>query len=918
MLRQKLIIYYYNSNYRQVFAELEKTIKKFTFVSIWRVVYSLAPILITGLLLMPLLVVSFFLSLVSLVTLMMTAQGQQQPSSNATTAAPSNATIATMLEDPHCLTFREELSVMRFAPVGMEPSEAVATATIDKAYNQVFQGTNGVLGAPTSGYIPSGDGIGYFRQFEKGAIYYSPATCAHAILDVVPNTFLDKYNEMGAERGPLGYPITDTQQNSEGIPYNHFQHGAIYWTGNGVFEVHGAIWEKWNQLGREQSFLKYPTTDELPAHKGDGGRFNFFQGGLIIWHPSTGANEVHGAILQKYAQIDYEKSWLGYPITDELDSIEGFRYNHFQDGTITWSAETGAFERHKHDSEEARFHVRMPDGTLAESCPVAVDIFGPWGTSANVGGTFPTWVNIDDSKKPVILEGEVVPGFNWETWPHVAWQDTPYLHYTHDMTFMVKPDPTPDNQFTNLLPMRHYPEGIREQQSIEVEWETGLAADNFGNPFTPHNIYGNSGGFFSQGHRLGDKLWNWPTIGGHVHIVGNWVWDRGHLPAAAEIHPPRLVAIERNLPVLIDPDTLVGPTAIPTQDGQFRLNSELGFILATKADIFASGDGGALWNNRNYPWYSSFVEKVPMSEMDYTFSINQKLPRPSPNAELRYVIINNPGDTFPVNPIVSVHQDGTPLNPNPHIRVTIPWQSQNIAGTEIFGKTIYLYWNEGLGVPENYKFHVLLFTPNAIHVRDNSDGPDGDWRIFGDIGGQWTFWNDFAISQDQVEEDGILGDGLGDVGDESYPAPGTSPNSRIRESFLVVVPDHRDSEVHRDEQIRIHASGWDADASDNIFGRLFDQNRVCDKGLEEELNDRVFGGNLVGVLGNAFAGCLDDPVGEVNEIFRGDSLSGLHGRGLTLDSHRDLVTERVCGNNEAGTNYSISITVHRVNHNNMP
>lgn len=125
--------------------------------------------------------------------------------------------------------------------------------------------------------------------------------------------------------------------------YQHFENGSIYWSKEtGAHEVHGAIREKWATLGWEQSFLGFPTTDESVADDGIG-RYNHFQGGSIFWTPDTGACEVHGAILEKWASLGREMSFLGYPISDELSFTYGSgRYNNFQKGQIAWSPSLGA------------------------------------------------------------------------------------------------------------------------------------------------------------------------------------------------------------------------------------------------------------------------------------------------------------------------------------------------------------------------------------------------------------------------------------------------------------------------------------------------------------------------------------------------------------------------------------------------
>jgi len=108
--------------------------------------------------------------------------------------------------------------------------------------------------------------------------------------------------------------------------------------------VHGLIREKWASLGWETSFLGYPLTDETTTPDGIG-RFNHFQGGSIYWTPNTGAWEVHGLIRDRWAQLGWETSCLGYPISDEEPASGGWeRQSRFEHGIILWSANRGAVE----------------------------------------------------------------------------------------------------------------------------------------------------------------------------------------------------------------------------------------------------------------------------------------------------------------------------------------------------------------------------------------------------------------------------------------------------------------------------------------------------------------------------------------------------------------------------------------------
>ncbi len=169
----------------------------------------------------------------------------------------------------------------------------------------------------------------------------------------------DRYNALGGPTGFLGPPISDEQAIGVGPAPVHvrlYQFGAIYWivtehaVGHGpfgisqrttqTFEVHGAIWEHYKALGREGSFLGYPTSDETPDSFGTG-RLNHFQGGMIYWTGATGAHEVHGAILAEWQALGAERSYIGRPVSDEevwlSEKLDiGGRRNRFEHGEIDW------------------------------------------------------------------------------------------------------------------------------------------------------------------------------------------------------------------------------------------------------------------------------------------------------------------------------------------------------------------------------------------------------------------------------------------------------------------------------------------------------------------------------------------------------------------------------------------------------
>ena len=251
-------------------------------------------------------------------------------------------------------------------------------------------------------------------------------------------------------------------------------------------------------------------------------------------------------------------------------------------------------------------------------CVIRIPVELPAGSIINfgeIGRIFPEWEAVERGDPnylagltpSVILEGTVVAptdSNDVDTGPHLAFEDAPFSHRTHDFTFDVLPDPPyqhllgirqfgrtspgvqcsinreeicvpscplepppeltcpppcflqpPDNECVldggpclvcpaectefpdgtciktpgvaacenfscaDILPLCGHIREIR-QEHMEVEWESGVGADNNSNPCHTANEAGNSCGFFSAGHRRRELFWHWPTVGDHVHVEG--------------------------------------------------------------------------------------------------------------------------------------------------------------------------------------------------------------------------------------------------------------------------------------------------------------------------------------------------------------------------------------------------------------
>ncbi len=182
---------------------------------------------------------------------------------------------------------------------------------------------------------------GVAQDFRNGRIFFSGGTGAQVVTGMIGG----EYQAMGGPAGPLGLPDTSEHGTPDGRGrYNHFQAGSIYWTPQtGAHAVRGTIRDEWAKQGWEKGPLGYPVGDEINTPTKDGA-VQGFEIGAMYWSPTTGAQAVQGLIMQKYGQLGFENSWLGFPRSSERGPIrDNGRFNEFQGGNIYWSVLSGAW-----------------------------------------------------------------------------------------------------------------------------------------------------------------------------------------------------------------------------------------------------------------------------------------------------------------------------------------------------------------------------------------------------------------------------------------------------------------------------------------------------------------------------------------------------------------------------------------------
>ncbi|MGY6464162.1 alpha/beta hydrolase-fold protein [Corynebacterium sp. UMB8791] len=195
---------------------------------------------------------------------------------------------------------------------------------------------SGVIGSCVNNEYDVADGKGKAEDFRGGTAFWSPKTGAYPLFGAI----LAKYSGLGGASSWLGFPTTGETKTPDGVGrFVHFENGSIYWTPQtGAYAIPGDMFKAWGENGYETGDLKYPVAEANQVGKG---YVQKFQGGFLTRNPDKSHNIVHGAIAEKYGELGTATSALGYPKSNEI-AIRGGFFQQFEKGNIYWSPQTGA------------------------------------------------------------------------------------------------------------------------------------------------------------------------------------------------------------------------------------------------------------------------------------------------------------------------------------------------------------------------------------------------------------------------------------------------------------------------------------------------------------------------------------------------------------------------------------------------
>ncbi len=123
-------------------------------------------------------------------------------------------------------------------------------------------------------------GKGYVQQFENGYLTRNPEQDGKTSHYMVFGEIGKKYGEVGTATSGLGFPKSNEKKVNGGF-FQEFDRGNIYWSPQSGARVifYGDIFNEWGKQGYEQGKLGWPTSDmkEIPA----GGLTIDFQNGTL-------------------------------------------------------------------------------------------------------------------------------------------------------------------------------------------------------------------------------------------------------------------------------------------------------------------------------------------------------------------------------------------------------------------------------------------------------------------------------------------------------------------------------------------------------------------------------------------------------------------------------------------------------------
>jgi hypothetical protein len=212
--------------------------------------------------------------------------------------------------------------------------DAVALLGPTAARYRSLDGPAGVLGSPTAGTAPVGDGRGSVTRFANGTIYASGRTGAQELIGPIDARF----TALGGPDGSgLGYPLVAIEGSARG-----FERGLLVTTSGGVFVLRDRIAQRYAALGGASGPWGALQRDQDRAGGADRA---VFAAATVFAGEGAPPVALSDPVLAAYLDAGGPAGSLGLPTVDSFRTRLGHHRGTFTGGSLEIHRTTGEVRR---------------------------------------------------------------------------------------------------------------------------------------------------------------------------------------------------------------------------------------------------------------------------------------------------------------------------------------------------------------------------------------------------------------------------------------------------------------------------------------------------------------------------------------------------------------------------------------------
>jgi hypothetical protein len=200
--------------------------------------------------------------------------------------------------------------------------------------NTQWNNNKSVLGVPTGDSVTESNDGRIWQGFEKGTVIVPRPGEAWTIRS---GKISDAWKLLGGSLGKLGRPVGNQFTESDGRIWQDFEKGTLIQKNanlNSYAVLDGSIKDRWRILGGSLGELGTPKMS--PVTESDGRIWQDFENGTVIWSTESGAWEVQGGFYIYWKQNGGSNGRFGKPTSARTIESDGSRWQEYEKARLTW------------------------------------------------------------------------------------------------------------------------------------------------------------------------------------------------------------------------------------------------------------------------------------------------------------------------------------------------------------------------------------------------------------------------------------------------------------------------------------------------------------------------------------------------------------------------------------------------------